>query len=81
MAIFTFTNGQDKPVTLVIEPWAMTEEIPSDGKMEFDVSDDVLDGLEFALNENGEPFIAVVGSLVRFRAQGRDWEFRYPPQS
>jgi hypothetical protein len=78
MAIFSFSNQQDKPVTLVIEPWAMTEEIPPLGRMEFDVSDDVLDGLEFALNESGEPFIALFGSVVRFRAQGRDWEFRDP---
>ena len=81
MPIFVFTNGQDKPVTLVIEPWALTEEIPPLGKMEFTVSDDALEGLEFAINENGNPFIAVSGSLVRFRAQGQDWEFRHPPQS
>ena len=77
MAKIVFENLQDKVVTLVIEPWAMAEIVPPGGKVFFEVADDhPPEVLEFALTAEGDPFIAVVSSLVRFHAKGRDWEFR-----
>ena len=75
MATVSFTNMQDRPVTLVIEPWAMAEVIPAGGKIAFEVADDSADGVEFALTEEGDPFIFILSSVVRFRAHGQDWEF------
>jgi hypothetical protein len=78
MAKVTFSNQQDKAVTLVIEPWAMTEEVAAGGSMEFEVPDDEsADGIEFALTKDGDPFIAIVARYVRFRVGGKDWEFNY----
>ena len=82
MAIVTFSNQQNRTVNLVIEPWAMAEDIPAGGKMEFEVPDDEnSDGIEFALTEDGDPFIFILARFVRFRAGGKDWEFHYPALS
>ena len=73
MAKIIFENLQDKIVTLVIEPWAMAEMVPPGGKVFFEVADDhPPEVLVFALTAKGDPCIAVVSSLVRFHAEGRD---------
>ncbi len=73
---FTFQNLQTRPVRLGIEPWAMAEPVPPDGKVQFEVSDSPPPEIEFALTENGDPVIWVVSDIVRFRAQGKDREFK-----
>ena len=71
---FTFTNLQKQTVTLAIEPWAMAEEVAPDAKVIFEVADQPPPDIEFALVD-GHPYICVVSSFVRFRAEGEDREF------
>jgi hypothetical protein len=75
MAKFTFQNGKDEPVTLVIEPWAMAETVPPGGTVVFEVADHPPPQIEFALTREGDPYVAVVSDIVRFRAEGTDWDF------
>jgi hypothetical protein len=76
MAKFLFENLQNKTVTLVIEPWAMAEEVLPDGKVVFEVSDDQPPEIQFAIMSTGDPCVCVYSSVVKFHAAGRDWEFR-----
>ena len=75
MATFLFENLQEKNVTLVIEPWAMAESVAPGGKVSFEVADHPPPEIEFAITKEGNPFICVVSTFVRFHAEGRDWEF------
>jgi hypothetical protein len=79
LAEYIFENSQDKAVTLVIEPWAMAEEVPPGGKVVFEVADDELPEIQFAITKSGDPFIWIYSSVVKFRANGRDWVFRDNP--
>ena len=79
MAKFLFENLQNKAATLVIEPWAMAVEVPPDGKVEFEVADDKPPEIQFAILATGDPCVWVYSNLVKFHAEGRDWEF-WPPE-
>src|SRR5262249_38716585 len=71
---FTFTNLQKETVSLAIEPWAMAEEVPPDGQVIFEVADQPPPEIDFALVD-GHPSLSVISSVVRFRAEGQDYEF------
>ena len=71
---FGFENLQQQTVTLAIEPWAMAEEVPPNGKVIFEVADQPPPYIYFSLTA-GHPCVSVMSSFVRFRAEGRDWEF------
>ena len=74
MAKIIFQNFQERGVSLAIEPWAMAETVPPDGTVEIEVADHPPPEIGFAISEDGSPLIAVVSSMVRFRAQGEVWE-------
>lgn len=73
---FTFQNQQEKDVEVVIEPWALAENVPGGAIMVFEVNATPPPEIEFSITEMGQPFVYVMSEQVTIRV-GEDLRYDF----
>jgi hypothetical protein len=61
---FTFHNQRDRDVELLIEPWALVENVKAGALVVFEVNATPAADVEFSVTDEGDPFIYVVSEHV-----------------
>lgn len=67
---FTFYNQQDTAVDLVIEPWALVENVAVGEQVVFEVNATPAAEVEFSVTETGQPFVYVMSERVTIHIDG-----------
>ena len=67
---FTFHNLQSRIADLVIEPWALVEEVPVGGIVVIEVNATPPAEVEFSVTEAGQPFIYVMSERIAIHVDG-----------
>ena len=76
MTKITFRNQFADGVELVIEPWATSADVGPGEIVEFEVSDAPPAEIEFAMLDDGRPYVFVLSESVRIRGAGIEQDFK-----
>jgi hypothetical protein len=69
-AEFTFHNQHDDIVELIVEPWAVTEEIPANGIAKFEVNAAPPPEIEFSVTDRRQAYVYVMSEWVQISVNG-----------